>query len=656
MRHRLRKQATFWKTFVRSQLVLAWILCGFPLMWLNGPPAPAMFNNHASAFDNAAFVDGAIAELLATQTAMEVTSRPLVVCPLGVVPKPGTSKLRLIWDGRYINAHIVCPPFKYETLAELPEVLQPGDYLFTVDLKSGYHHLDMHPDYWQYLGFSWRGKYYVFTQLPFGLSVACWAFTKLMRQLFTKWRGEGHRCSGYLDDSLHAHSCGQQLLVWQGRVLGDLEACGFLVGLPKCSLIPEHAKRYLGMMVDTAQRCMRVPQDKRDFFLSLVQSALTDRRVQVRSLQRISGHLASMTWAFGPIVRLYTRHLHKVIGTARQPSDYVQLTAEARVELQFWSACFDQFNGYRPMWAPTHIHTLVHTDAAGCNAFSFGGWGAWTRLNGNLLVAAGRWRPTDTSRPEASSTLLELEAIHLALRSFNRSGDLQQQTVMVKSDNQAAVALITNGGSRQPHTDLLHEEVRRLFWYCVEQSITLVAEWVPRERNELADQVSKFVDYDDWKLHPRVFSQLQSDWGPFSVDLFASYLNHQLPVYYSMHHTPDAAAVNAFTQVWGSRCWCNPPFKLVGKAWRHAQACGASMALIFPFWPSASWWHQLLASDPAFFSPYIREIRELPRPHDLFLPGSTGNCMPRKAAPWRIFAAWVDFGGSPSQRLLRVPT
>jgi hypothetical protein len=122
-----------------------------------------------------------------------------------------------------------------------------------------------------------------------------------------------------------------------------------------------------------------------------------------------------------------------------------------------------------------------------------------------------------------------------------------------------------------------------------------------------------------------------------------------------MHHTPDTAAVNAFSQVWGSRCWCNPPFRLVGRAWRHARACKASMALIFPLWPSASWWHQLLAADPAYFSPYIFEMRELPRPRDLFLPGSTGNSIPRQAAPWRILAARVDFSGGPAPRMLRVP-
>ena len=35
----------------------------------------------------------------------------------------------------------------------------------------------------------------------------------------------------------------------------------------------------------------------------------------------------------------------------------------------------------------------------------------------------------------------------------------------------------------------------------------------------------------DWKLHPDIFLSLEDLFGPFSIDLFASRTNHQLPVY-----------------------------------------------------------------------------------------------------------------------------
>jgi hypothetical protein len=60
------------------------------------------------------------------------------------------------------------------------------------DLKSGYHYVEIHKAFQQYLGFSWSVngeiKYYVFTVLPFGLSSASFLFTKLMREIVKYWR------------------------------------------------------------------------------------------------------------------------------------------------------------------------------------------------------------------------------------------------------------------------------------------------------------------------------------------------------------------------------------------------------------------------------------------------------------------------------------
>ena len=56
--------------------------------------------------------------------------------------------------------------------------------MFIFDLKSGYHHVDIHKDSQMYLGFSWgegaNRKFYMFYVLPFGLTSACYVFTKLL--------------------------------------------------------------------------------------------------------------------------------------------------------------------------------------------------------------------------------------------------------------------------------------------------------------------------------------------------------------------------------------------------------------------------------------------------------------------------------------------
>ena len=57
--------------------------------------------------------------------------------------------------------------------------------MITFDLKSGYHHIEIHPDHLRFLGFAWKFpgeasiQYFVFTVLPFRLSSAPYIFTTI---------------------------------------------------------------------------------------------------------------------------------------------------------------------------------------------------------------------------------------------------------------------------------------------------------------------------------------------------------------------------------------------------------------------------------------------------------------------------------------------
>jgi hypothetical protein len=169
MRGRLKKQFWFWASFVRNPLVLRWILVGFPLLWILHQPHPFFGKNHGSAYEHSIFVTDAVAELVRTGTAIRVSTQPHCVLPLGVVVRAGSSKKRLILDARYLNEHVVTPKFKYEALSGLQHVLQQNDYAFTIDFKSGYHHVDMDPDYWTFLGFEWGGNGTCLHSCPSGL-------------------------------------------------------------------------------------------------------------------------------------------------------------------------------------------------------------------------------------------------------------------------------------------------------------------------------------------------------------------------------------------------------------------------------------------------------------------------------------------------------
>ena len=55
------------------------------------------------------------------------------------------------------------------------------NWLFSFDIKSGYHHIDIFPPDQEFLGFSWFKdgftQFYKFTVLPFGLPTGPYIFT-----------------------------------------------------------------------------------------------------------------------------------------------------------------------------------------------------------------------------------------------------------------------------------------------------------------------------------------------------------------------------------------------------------------------------------------------------------------------------------------------
>ena len=67
---------------------------------------------------------------------------PGIINPLSVsIQKSG--KKRLILDLRHINRHLFKNKFKCEDVSVAKEVLRPGDFMFSLDLKSGYYHIDI---------------------------------------------------------------------------------------------------------------------------------------------------------------------------------------------------------------------------------------------------------------------------------------------------------------------------------------------------------------------------------------------------------------------------------------------------------------------------------------------------------------------------------
>ena len=125
-------------------------------------------------------------------------------------------------------------------------------------------------------------------------------------------------------------------------------------------------------------------------------------------------------------------------------------------------------------------------------------------------------------------------------------------TMGLMSNNTTIVAYVNKqGGTISSSLYLLTRQV--LMW-AENHSVTLVARYIPGSRNVVADQLSRRgqVIGTEWSLHPQVAREMFRLWGAPVVDLFASALNHKLPVYCSIHPDPKAWQEDAFMVPWSN--------------------------------------------------------------------------------------------------------
>ena len=185
-----------------------------------------------------------------------------------------------------------------------------------------------------------------------------------------------------------------------------------------------------------------------------------------------------------------------------------------------------------------------------------------------------------------------MKGIALALDSFKPS--LAKKVVKIFTDNQGVSAILKKG-SMVLELHSLSSDIEIL---CRDYNIITIVQWIPREENTIADDLSREIDCDDWGVSNSFFHQIDRRWGPHTVDRFADHVNYKIPVFNSRYSCPGSSAVDAFSSSWeNENNWLVPPIYLISKTLKHVRASRAVATLLVPVWPSASFW-------PLLFSKY----------------------------------------------------
>ena len=283
----------------------------------------------------------------------EVFAPPAVINQLSVSIQKSAKKL-LILDLHHVNQYLFKSKFRCEDVSIARELLNPGEFMFSFDIKSGYHHVEIFPEHSQYLSFSLIfssrvTRYFQFSVLPFGLSSAPYLFTKLLNPLVKKWRTEGKSIVVFVDDGLGAAADYAKARISNLSVHADLLKSGFVPNEEKSLWEPIQVITWLGTVIDTFHCIISATKNARIQSLSEDLCFLLDSThpslYQVRKLASACGKIISLGNCVGNVARLMTQNIFAVINSAMNWNSMVSLTPGCVDELNFWKVNLVYING-----------------------------------------------------------------------------------------------------------------------------------------------------------------------------------------------------------------------------------------------------------------------------------------------------------------------
>ena len=533
---------------------------------------------------------------------------PQLILPLTVEP----TKPRLCLDARFLNLWMKDMPFTLDKLADVPRYVYKGSYMTKCDDKSGYDHVSLASSSQTYVGFQWKGFWFVCTTLPFGWKISPFVYHTIGCAATSFFRSIGIPCSLYIDDRLNGEimtASGPWSVLPESReewyrrnaataalwcVLVILVQLGSTIGIPKSVLCPTTSLEYLGLEVDSVKQCFHVPKRKISSWASLRESILSGKgSVHVKTLQRFQGKCVSFALAV-PAVKLFIREMSRGISRVSSKG-LVQLSPDLRDELEYWRF-LDAWQESVPWRKEYHIRLSLSTDASGH------GWGGVIHLPAGDQTVGDYWDDKERQLSIATKELLALTNTVEGLPPWVKNCRLDASV-----DSQVLIGVWEGQGSKK--SPELTRTTKRLFGILSRTNLQLQLSYVKSSENE-ADAPSRRLSRLDSKLSERAWGLVEGAFGGplgHTIDLMSLDSNVVLgkdggPL---PHFTPRPSAnsqgVNVFAQDLElaenmSNPYVFPPFGLIGPVLKYLFGFQFSFSIVVPeLRPLPYWWPGLVA-------------------------------------------------------------
>lgn len=601
---RLKSFINEWRTLTDNPLVLSWIQ-GLKLQFLQQPFQNSCKNMLKNPGKN--ILDSLKCLLSVGAVTPCRHTKNQFISPYFLREK-SNGQFRFILNLKHLNEFCFNPPhFKLEDYRTVLKLLYPNCLFTCIDLKDAYFLIPIHSEHRKFLRFVFENQLYQFNCLPFGLSIAPYIFTKIMKPILMKLRTEGIICICYLDDILIISSSIKQGVEDVNKTVSILQQLGFIVNFNKSQLTLSTECTYLGFIFNSENMTVSLPQNKRQKIIENINKMLSQSRCTIREFAKLIGVLTAAC----PAVRygwLYTKILERekinFLKTKHSYNKYMLLSAKVKTELRWW--CNNVKHSFNPIMKGTY-DIVIFSDASKI------GWGA----SCNGVNIHGFWNSQEI---QMHINYLELLAAYNALKSFTKHQ--VNISILFRIDNVTAISFINKMGGVKYKK--LHKVTKDIWQFCEKKRFSLFASYINTKDNIEADLESRCKKIDtEYELSNIAFQKICNKFGYPEIDLFATELNKKCKRYISWKPDPGSVDVDSFTISWTNYFfYAFPPFSMILKMLNKIVTDCATGIVVVPLWPAQPWFplfRNLMIAKPIYFKPRRNLILSpFRKPHPLW--------------------------------------
>jgi hypothetical protein len=194
----IRESIGFWEeTFEKEVYVSGILKNGYKIPVQMTPEQRATIyreKDNKSARTEMDFVRTEVARLVVAGQVVEVTKAPKVTNPLSVAFKvnpDGSIKKRLVIDlSRWVNNFVKPDVYRMSRFQDALDQSDQGDFQSVYDVSKAYHHIRLHPESYELVGFcvvdaTGKERFYHFVVVVFGLGPAGQLLGRMMRPILS---------------------------------------------------------------------------------------------------------------------------------------------------------------------------------------------------------------------------------------------------------------------------------------------------------------------------------------------------------------------------------------------------------------------------------------------------------------------------------------